>query len=128
VGDDAHLFHPVDGRDADSSHFAVDQHLAGTALADAAFQRAVAAIERMAMNGEAGLVKRFRYRVAFATLDFLAVKHKFNYLPLGNVKYRMLFNLVHCGIIFELFYIFFQNAKVRKNSETQIMFLQNVNK
>ena len=54
--DAADFLHAVDFGDADAAHLSVDKHLAGPALANAAIQASVAAIQAMAVNGVAGLV------------------------------------------------------------------------
>ena len=95
VSYDAHLVHAVDRCDADAAHAAVDQHLAGSAFAYAAFERTVAAAQRMAVHGVASLVQRFGDGVAFVALNFVSFKHEFDNLGFGDVQNRMGGDSVH---------------------------------
>ena len=89
------VFNAIDGGYADTAHFAVDKHLAGTAFADTALQRAVAALQRMAVYGESRFVQRFGNGVALARLYFLSIVKKFGYLALRDVQNRVILNLIH---------------------------------
>ena len=95
VGDGAHLAHAVHGGDADAAHAAVHQHLAGAALAYAALQRTVTAVQAVAMHRKTSLVQRLGYRVALLGHHLVAFEHEFGLLPLRDVKNRVSFNPVH---------------------------------
>ena len=102
MGDETHLLHPIDGCDANATHTAVNQHLAGTTLADAALQRAVSARKGMAMHGIACLVEGFSNGVALVATHRFAFKQKLHFLALRNVEYRMPFNLIHIVSFYRL--------------------------
>ena len=51
------FLHPIDRRDANAADFSIDEHFAGSTLADAALKASVATVERAAMHGKSHLVK-----------------------------------------------------------------------
>ncbi len=57
MGDFFHFLHPVDAGYADPLHLAVDQHFAGTAFTDPAFEAALAVTEAVTVHRIAGLVE-----------------------------------------------------------------------
>ena len=103
VGDLLHLLHAVDEGDADAFHHAVDEHFAGTALADAAVHAALAAFQAVAVDGETRLMQGRRDGVAFRGLHLLTLVFKGRHLPFGDVQDRMMQNRIHdsCSYIFD---------------------------
>ncbi len=95
VGDSTHLADTVNSSDTDAAHATVDQHLAGAALADAALKGAVAALQRVAVDGESRLVEGLGDSVTFAPLDGLAFKKEFDDVGLRDVQNRVFFDFVH---------------------------------
>ena len=76
---------------------AVHQHLAGTALADAAVHTALAPREAVAVDGEAGLVQRRCDGVALLRLYDLAFKFKGHFIARRDGEDRVTLNLIHNG-------------------------------
>ncbi len=95
-----HLFHAVDGSDADAPHTAVDQHFAGAAFADATLERTVASTERMAVNRIAGLMQCLGNGVTLAALHGFAFKKKLHHLAFGDVENWVFLNGKHNGVLF----------------------------
>ncbi len=95
--DAAHFLDAIDFGDADTADFAIDQHLAGTALTDAAVEASVAAVERVAVDGITGLVKGGGYGLAALTFDGLAFILEFHKVFLRDVQDRVFFDFVHIG-------------------------------
>ena len=83
--DVAHLLHAVHQRHTDAAHLAVDQHLARTALADAAVQTAVAPVEAVAVHRETSLMQGGCNRVTLASLHLLTIVNKLHHLALRDV-------------------------------------------
>ena len=95
LGDLAHLFHAVNAGDADAAHLSVDEHFAGTALADAALQAAVASRGAVAVYNESCLMKGGGYGFAFLAANSSPFKLKFHIFFFWKVKNRMIFNFIH---------------------------------
>ena len=76
VVDRLHFLHSVDQSDADTADLAVDKHLAGAALSDAAVKASVATVEAMAMNRKTSLMQSGSDGVAFLANHFLSVINK----------------------------------------------------
>ena len=98
----ADLFDIVDRSDADASYAAIDQHLAGTALADAALQAARLAINAVTVNRIASLMQSSGNGVTFTALNLLAIEAEFNNLTLWDVKNRVFFDLIHKTVYYGL--------------------------
>jgi hypothetical protein len=73
----------------------VNEHLAGTALADAALQTAVAACGTVAVNNKSCLMKGGSYGFAFLTANGSPLKLELNVFFFRKVKNRMIFNFIH---------------------------------
>ena len=91
--------HAIYGGDADTANDTVDKHLTGTALAYATFETAVTAVEAMAMDGETCLMKGCGDGLATLATDGLSVKMELYKVFLGNGKYRMLTDFIHCKML-----------------------------
>jgi hypothetical protein len=101
MGDLLYLFNPVDAGDADAFDLAVDQHLTGTAFADAAFEAAFAVTQAVTVNRMAPLMKSSCNCESYVTCNFLSFKQKcmlwvFLYLQDGVLR-----DLVHGRMSFE---------------------------
>jgi hypothetical protein len=95
VVDGAHFLDAVDKGDADTADLAVDQHLAGAALADAAVEASVATVERVAVDGISGLVKGGGDGLAALTFNGLAFILEFHKVFLRDVQDRVFLDFVH---------------------------------
>ena len=95
VVDGAHFLDTIDEGDADAADFAVDQHFAGTALADAAVEASVASVKAVAVNGIAGLVKGGGDGLAPLTFHGLAFILEFHKVFLRDVQNGVFFDFIH---------------------------------
>ena len=82
----AHLVHIVNLGDADAADFPVNQHFAGSALADSAFQAAVTAVQTVTVDRMSGLMQGGCNGVAFCGLYFFSFKQKFDIFLFRNVQ------------------------------------------
>ena len=94
-GDFAHFLHAIDEGDADAADFAVHEHFARAALADAALEAAVAASDAVAMDGIARLVKGGGDGLAPLTAHGLAFILEFHKVSLRDVQDGMFLDFVH---------------------------------
>ena len=99
--DAAHFLDTIDFGDADTAYLAIDQHLARTALADAAVEASVAAVERVAVDGITGLVKGSGDGLTALTFDGLAFILEFHKVFLRDVQDGVFFDFVHIECVFE---------------------------
>ena len=93
--DAAHFLHAIDFGDADTAHDTVYEHLTGTALADAAVEASVAAVERVAVDGITGLVKGGGDGLAPLTFNGLAFIFELHKVFLRDVQNGVFFDFVH---------------------------------
>ena len=91
----AHFVYIIHFCDADAAHFAVNQHFAGTALADAAFQTAVASVKAVAVHRVSGLMQGGGDGIAFFRFYFLSFKQKFDGFLFRNLQDGVLRNFIH---------------------------------
>ena len=85
LGNLLHLLHTVHRGDAYSLDDAVHQHLAGTALADAALEGALASVDAVAVDGKTSLVQGCSNGVALVSRHLLSVKGKNDFFRFRNV-------------------------------------------
>ena len=91
----------INESDADTADFAVDEHLAGSALADAAVEASVKSVERVTVNGVSGLVKGGGDGFAALTFNGLAFILEFYKVFLWNVQDWVFLDFVHIEMSFE---------------------------
>ena len=101
VVDGAHFLDAIDESDADAADLTVDEHLTGATLADAAVEASVATVERVAVDGIAGLVKGCGDGLAPLTFDGLAFILELHKVFLRDVQDRVSFDFVHIECVFE---------------------------
>ena len=95
LGNLAHLFHTVNAGDADAAHLSVDEHFAGTALADAALQAAVAARGAVAVHNKSCLMKGGGYGFTLLSAYGSPLELELHEFFFWKVKNRMIFNFIH---------------------------------
>ena len=88
--------HAVYLGDADTAHMAVYKHLAGAALANAAFHGALALFEAHVVHRETGLMQGCGYCLAFLAADGVSFVGEFVKIFPGNVQDGVRGYFVHC--------------------------------
>ena len=91
----ANRLNAIDRSYADTLYFSIDQHLAGTAFADAALEAALASVDAMTVNREARLMQGCCNSITFLSCNLLTIILKGGLFGLWNVQNRMFGNLVH---------------------------------
>ena len=89
------LLHAINLGDTDAANLAVNQHLAGSALAYAALQAASAAFQAMTVHGITCLMEGCGYGLALLALDWFAFIKKLDFFTVNDVNNWMLGYAIH---------------------------------
>ena len=101
VVDGLHFLHAVDKGNADAADFAIDQHFASTAFADAAVEASVASVKTVAVDGITSLVKGGGNGLASLALYGFAFVFELHKVFLRDVQNGVFFDFVHVTMSFE---------------------------